>query len=568
MRKHHQFPTQEEVKENPDLAYSDHLMLLTKIPMGQDRKPLNIISLNILEDVTNSGIHPEHFPDKEDEQKYELERYERIAEGLKNGVDANGVDIILLQGINKAETIKEPLQKKFGDDWEVSTKTYGLYIFYNTKRLNPQSDSTQNVVRLVARIRSMTFLDNQNDAMSLDIHNLLGNFYAFPLSLETACKNALENTKSKISVIFGNTNSKVAPLDDRPRTIITSLVPVTLDSHLNLTSNAQLTDFPDGGYYRDEENKIHQLVTEVLDFKKGTVVENGHDENGENVSNEYQMVMCLDETYQSKKVINEQTIFEYEESLKHTLGIPDIMVRIGSDSFNNKAIGIRFPTNSLIFPFIKEKLKDNIGIQYKKIETFEKSNETYDCVFVPLDRQESLHNVIVEYKQYEQDEIVKNLKNLTSDCFKEIGRFRSAYKILKNLNNIIEDNTISSGNKIIRFYAYLEENTNGKKNSDILREDKSKAVVRFIAGVISIAAIILPLPIGLAVMGVIYTISKKQGFDAKLPHHLFKPHKKGKIFVERSEKLKPRPPAQPVFFGTIPKEEEQTQKKNANEVNP
>ncbi|KTD19204.1 hypothetical protein [Legionella jordanis] len=56
-RKHLLFPSYEEVRKNPDLARSDHLPVLTQVPLT-GKSALNIVSLNILGGEGCSGVHP------------------------------------------------------------------------------------------------------------------------------------------------------------------------------------------------------------------------------------------------------------------------------------------------------------------------------------------------------------------------------------------------------------------------------------------------------------------------------------------------------------------------------
>ena len=59
-RVHSQFPTIEEVQNNPALAYSDHASILLQVPLKKEygfSRDLNIISLNTLIPNNPSGLH-------------------------------------------------------------------------------------------------------------------------------------------------------------------------------------------------------------------------------------------------------------------------------------------------------------------------------------------------------------------------------------------------------------------------------------------------------------------------------------------------------------------------------
>lgn len=512
---HPQFPTRAEVLENAELAYSDHLTIWTQVPLGDDKKPLNIISLNVLGSINCSGIHPQGFPDTRDNvvQNY-TNRYKRIASGLKKGVANNQVDMVLLQEADRdaLKAIKEELEA----DWEFidDTAKTGIISCYKKNRLQLLQTSLNNVTR----VRSMHFTDGDNANMTVDVHKIWGIYSHFPDSMENTCKTALLNSQSQVSVILGDTNSRIAPLDNQKRNLTTGLIPAALNYVYGLPEEQQLTDFPDGGFYRSVDGSIHQLQTVVLDFAEGTVVPDNRLEQEFSVSKDYRMVMCLDESYQTKIVVNNQTIFEYQKLLQDILKVPSLLVRIASDSFNDKALAIRLPSNSPLCPFIRQRLGGEQGFQLQEGPNYDGK---FVCAFIALDKADLLHKCIVEYQS---PILVQQLRSYTASCLREVGRFRDAHKVLKALNAIFQEKILPEAT-IDKFYQLLSVCTDGKNNLQIIEDDKSMSTCRFIAGIVAISAIIVTGVIpGLLMMGFVYAITKK------LPHHLFKPHEEGKKF--------------------------------------
>ena len=56
---HPLFPTLDEVKDKPDLAYSDHLPLLMNVPVSGS-EGLNLLTYNTLGQSADSGLHKEN----------------------------------------------------------------------------------------------------------------------------------------------------------------------------------------------------------------------------------------------------------------------------------------------------------------------------------------------------------------------------------------------------------------------------------------------------------------------------------------------------------------------------
>lgn len=383
-RLHPLFPTLDEVKSNPSLAYSDHLTLLTRVPLGKGKKPLTMISLNILGTSICSGIHAK------DSKEKTPERHKRIITGLKNGIKRHEADVLFLQ--EAGEEVVDDLRAALGDDWEIKAEfRTGLVTCYSKKRFEEQATRLDSK----ARIRSVTVKDKENKGLTLDLHNTWGNYSPFPDGHEKLYGQLLTETTSTVSIILGDTNSRIAPLGDEPRNIMTGVIPTELNEQYGLPPDAQNGDHPDGGFYRDATG-IHQLETQVLDFASGHPVVDSRSLEEIKPPLEFRMIMCLDNSYKESREINDQTVFEYEQGLRQRLAKPDILVRMAADTFNNKAIAIRFPQHTVgqqslpskDFAFIKATLP---GYQF---QTIDNQGKRFDCVFVPLLEADKLHAAI------------------------------------------------------------------------------------------------------------------------------------------------------------------------------
>ncbi|WP_040534038.1 exonuclease/endonuclease/phosphatase family protein, partial [Legionella drancourtii] len=262
-RIHSLFPTREEVTINQGLAYSDHLPILAKVPLGEENTSLNIISLNILGGITFSGIHALGQREEEEEM---IERYQRIADGLIKGAQEHDVDVILLQ--EASEDIIPILRNSLGNDWEIIAQS-GIISCYNKQRLIQQSSTYDNT----ARVHSFTFADQANGGQTIDVHNIWGNYSPLSHHLEDDCRTKLVTTNSQVSIIIGDTNSRIAPLDDQKRNLTTGAIPGKINELLGYSAELQIPDHPDGGFYRRVDGTIQQLAIQILDFATGEIIE-------------------------------------------------------------------------------------------------------------------------------------------------------------------------------------------------------------------------------------------------------------------------------------------------------
>ncbi|MDR3503701.1 MAG: hypothetical protein P4L79_14075 [Legionella sp.] len=411
-RIHPLFPLSQETKANPALAYSDHLAILAQVPLSDD-STLNIISLNTLDRIMFSGVHE---PNSRETDSQTLERYHRIVDGLKMGIEQHHVDILAFQEA-PPKLIVPVLKEKLGDAWTIIEDPFKVVTCYRTDRWIEQQTASDRE----NRIRSITLCRSDNNAITVDFHNIWGLFDALPLNLERQCRKALENSTSTRAVIIGDTNSRLAPLDNTVRNITTGAVPLAFNEENGAKEGIQIPDHPDGGFYKDEQGQIHQLQTQILSFEDGSIVLDQRTVDKVSPWPEYRMVMCLDEHYQHTPLINNQTIFEYEQFLQREFRSNDIVARVAATCFNQKAIAIGLrPTKDLkpLCEYIKQQFENEPDFQFKRlnveleIEPAGKKQFVYNCIFVPMDKIDLLHQVIADYSFQKNHPVLAATKHL------------------------------------------------------------------------------------------------------------------------------------------------------------
>lgn len=158
------------------------------------------------------------------------------------------------------------------------------------------------------------------------------------------------------------------------------------------------------------------------------------------------------------------------------------------------------------------------------------------CTLRKLDAIEALNNVDAKAIQEEMlhqihQEYLSKLKQLTAECMRHIDEQKPAYTVLIKLNEFLEEKAQSPKEKIEHFFRYLLDDDS--MNLQLLKNDNSKDMKKFIKGIGIIAAIIFTgiIP-GLVISAVIYAATRFSVFD------FFKPHQKGKEFSDKVDEVR------------------------------
>ncbi len=393
-RRHPLFPTVAEARADHNKeVFSDHLPILLKAP------GLNIISLNVLgPGVSGSGFHAQAGWETDLEAKF---RYSQMIDGLLKGIEKHHVDVIGLQETTPS-FILPILKAKLGLKWEIITdERSGIITCYNKERFECVNTSLDQV----ERIRSIHLRD-KNTKEEMEVHNVWGNFNPFPYEAEEVYKKLLVG-KKHLSVVFGDTNSRFAylddescinPMEDQKCNITTGAVPIGLNAQYGVEEEVQVSDYPDGGLYCKGNDEIIQVKKHILDYRSAEIVIDHRPLEELQAWPEFRMVICLDNRYKKMKVINDSSIFDYQKELINLVGDKRLGVRIGVDSINQKCVAIQFSPDSKLYEFLKKKLSGENSIKLCKIDnTSFNDGHSYPVIFAPVKKSELLHEAIVTY---------------------------------------------------------------------------------------------------------------------------------------------------------------------------
>ena len=401
------FPTLQQTADNYDLIYSDHLPIYTTIPINANHNDdLRALSYNVM------GARAENNLTRtlEDEDK-SIARYGRIAHGLKNCADNLGLDLILLQEVSSTLMIKQ-LSEALGDDWciqpgDVENEKFPAQQLtcYRKSRLLPvpnleikQNNKFTQYEDAAWDARKKTLFSTFKCLASgkrINLCNVWSEYNIFPNATEEYYKTLLMNKKeNEVSIILGDTNSRIAPVDDKQRNLTTGIVPYMFNNNYQIKPDIQIPDHPDGGFYSSDE-KIHQLVHVPVNIINGQEITDKHLKSIEqSIPQYYRAILCIDDSYAKRQFVQGQSIFDYESELKKKLNDKNISVRITATIQNKKGIQIRFSPKSACFNVLHDVLKDDKQFSF---ESFESLRGLIPCIFLPAEGADKLARIIELY---------------------------------------------------------------------------------------------------------------------------------------------------------------------------
>ena len=377
---HLAFPNFAQTTENPEIAYSDHLPQFARIPLTADHggSTLNVLSLNTLgRNLGASGIHIDRSYETDEEI---IHRYTRLADSLALSKDSHDLDCILLQE-TEVDIMLPILKEKLGESCEFQVSDHGLITCHNKFTLTPIDSKASFDPR--NRVLSNSFKHNET-GKTIVLHNSWGIFSPLPRNRENEYRLLLapsaDDQGEVVRIVMGDTNSRIAPLDNRPRNIVTGAIPPVFYRNEGYPPEQQLGDYPDGGFYNDSTGRIRQIETFTLDFATGAIIP--AEENRENLSwvDKQRMIMCLDHSYRITDIIGDRTLSEYEGELKVRSGDANIQVCMTATSMNDKGIAICFCNRSNLYKQLKDKIGDLPGVQCIIIE----SDQPVPTIIVPI----------------------------------------------------------------------------------------------------------------------------------------------------------------------------------------
>lgn len=403
---------------------SDHVPYLATIPLAENAElpEVKVVSWNVMHrDIVNGYGNPnatriEEITFGETPEQTEA-RHNLIADALVKFIQINQPHFITLQEItadNIDRQLYDIIQKKFkesgltyqpvivSDDIVQGGGNITLYDPTQFEPVIPEKVKTAKKLRNfelnASKIQFKSLKDKEE--LKVTITNSHPLFNAHPKEHENRIKKVLsDNDENSLSIVVGDFNCSVAPLDTtKKQNITTSAAPAFFRN-----GKLQGGDAIDGGFYAYKSKEIfHQATIQHLNPKTGQpytpeelAALTDLLELQQAEVDRFRMVMCIDDSYNQNKLINDEyTIFEYQEHLRSQLNDVDILVRAARDLNNRSGIGIAI--NEELYK--KFELMNNPKFQLSTftdtLYNYEVGGITYYFIFAAKDAISELVNVM------------------------------------------------------------------------------------------------------------------------------------------------------------------------------
>lgn len=398
-RQHPNFPTHAEAGNDPNLVRSDHSIIVGRVPFEDGSgEELAIVSSNTLEAVAFSGYGG--VPASENQEQKEA-RYNRHLSSVCLAARNSNADVIFLQETDSvlAEKI---LKDQLGENWTfIQSDDTGRLIAINT--LKYRNAGQLNVEPQESGYLLSVAIQHQNkENIKFDLHNIYGKYHTEDDydAVEKELSSLLLSSKSdRKPIIFGDTNHRVAPVHNVRGNCSTAIIPNGFNSDYNdrntnkrrIENNEQILDFPDGGFYRDNQGNIRQIEIDVIDFETGEVCEDRREEIDNFIDIQFR-ILALDHTYQEEKI----AIQDILNQLK--IGEDSHHYSVTSNTLNEKYVRLKFNTNSNDYYYdvvkqLMQLIEMDVG-NGLNINTGFFADDHTQCITIPKNKLEDCLNLL------------------------------------------------------------------------------------------------------------------------------------------------------------------------------
>lgn len=444
----------EEAKKDYTKVTSDHVPFLTKIPLelpigiqtekGKERlTEIIIVSWNVLQDDDASGFAASGRSYSENATQRD-DRHSLIANGQGQFNQNYHPQFFTFQeiDINKCGELYRKIKQQLGDSHYdcVYVKGNGVDIqscvtIYNKILFNPViGNKIENIDQLECHAlggNTIEFAPLGNDNLRIKITNVHAGVNALPLEHENNIEENLNiDDKKTLSIVIGDFNCTVAPLEPTPQNITTSLIPPTFMENQIQGGNA--IDGAFYSYYSITERRVVYKQAKIQHLNPATgkaytkeelkpIDVSTVPEAQKNEILRYRMVISVDESYKTNKVINNQyTIFKYEQCLKEKFNDNKILVRHARNLNNEEKIGVVL--NNSLGKLLKSFNKPNIQIEgvddggIPRAIVLVNKNSTQELMLL-LEQLHFHSNILELEKKEDQRNIATSFRNLYNSIY-------------------------------------------------------------------------------------------------------------------------------------------------------
>jgi hypothetical protein len=505
LRTHPLFPTHEEIAENPELLYSDHLPVFFNIPFAAENNAtsgepsiqrnaastnLRMISWNVLGHNAPSGFH---LSSKGWEPKdLGRKRFERIIGSLKLFAEKQNPDIIVLQEANP-EFLGSLITEL--PEWTIRNNNTGPVMLFRSRDQGGKLEIKEYEFKKAGVRHENVYMQACQSALFemgghfVKVNNVHTMFYNTPEHHESYYQHLLTKEPSHITtLIVGDTNSRIAPKNDvTPHNIATGVVPMCINKMVNAPEDRQMTDFPDGAFMKKRmTGEIEQLDRQILDYRTGEIFV---PENAQNDLppqwRQFRMLACLDNYKGDRDKIEGKNIFEFEAHLTHYFPNCNVLVRKAAKDNNERGFGFRFSKTSSVYNLIRKALNEKVENEpsdFQCIHYDDQNGRPTPIIFVSTAKMSQLLEIINPVIQALRsiDDRIKAIEKSARNPFLRSGSNKMAClsrlraSILENIGDTPLTTIVSNWEK----QDFLVNGEN-KSAAEIMSEKRNKFVGTF-----------------------------------------------------------------------------------------
>ncbi len=361
-------PTPSEAKDNHYLLYSDHIPIVTQVPItsAEGSEKVSIFSWNVMEGDSFNGFST--FPQTRygETETQSQARFDRIAAAIATFTAAQSPTFIALSEIRgNAEGEDTPdllnkIMKQLPRNYLVARHAdgstvlddKGCVIIYNSLQVALVEQDNHSIDTILQGCTA-TFRYTIS-GKKIKLGSVHAEFSVNPVKHENAVREFLEaEDDDTCRVVIGDFNCTVAPLSAGRENITTSAAPTAFRYDHPLAESDPLLQGAyaiDGAFYSSAGSRAcKQATIKYISPEDGTA----HDTAGISFTHQISSVVQLEEftTFRPQMTVDDSfsinklpgqdyTIFEYEKYLQTKFQDETILVRPSVTQDNNKGVSV------------------------------------------------------------------------------------------------------------------------------------------------------------------------------------------------------------------------------------
>lgn len=353
-------PSIQEAQQNYNHFYSDHVPIIATIPFADHE--VRVASWNVMEGDAYNGCAPLGQSTYGETADQRNQRYIRIAESIIKIIQQQGPDFINLQEISANIDWDDGLWKVINThlqetDYQAVTfngsvvDRAGNITLYNHKRYEPVFNGIQlekefGYSNLGAQ--AIKFMAVGNESLTIRLCNVHADYNDYPANHEQNIESFLtQGGENELSIVAGDFNCMIAPVENQPMNITTSAVP-------NVFREEQMQGACaiDGVFFKAGNDAIQQASFDHIASWDGCLVKemtslptpsiNSMPEPQQREIARFRMAIGLGANLkdQFKVVGNQFQLSEYQDYLERRLADTSVQVRPAVNLLNERALGL------------------------------------------------------------------------------------------------------------------------------------------------------------------------------------------------------------------------------------